>query len=272
MPARRRSRVPKTTTPTLTVHQIVAFNFTRARQQAQWTQTETGERLEPFLGYRLNQAGVSAIEKTYDTDRRRNIDAAELVAFARCFNKPIGWFFLPPTGHPGDLVDPVHPDTPFEAAYLTTLVLGTPAGWQSFLDRLTELLDIDHRATWDAVLAATHGVKDAAQWEQQIDLRRRAIEQVTLTRLAGPEDDVITNMARLLVQLAKLTPLGFNKLRDTDPDQALALLAEGDELVETLTKGAERRRKTGKPSGGGFDDLRPIEPEEALRRRESDSS
>jgi hypothetical protein len=272
MPARRRSRVPKTTTPTLTVHQIVAFNFTRARQQAQWTQTETGERLEPFLGYRLNQAGVSAIEKTYDTDRRRNIDAAELVAFARCFNKPIGWFFLPPTGHPGDLVDPVHPDTPFEAAYLTTLVLGTPAGWQSFLDRLTELLDIDHRATWDAVLAATHGVNDAAQWEQQIDLRRRAIEQVTLTRLAGPEDDVITNMARLLVQLAKLTPLGYNKLRDTDPDQALALLAEGDELVETLTKDAERRRKTGKPSGSGFDDLRPIEPEEALRRRESDSS
>jgi hypothetical protein len=269
MPARRRHRVPKDPTPTLTVHQIVAYNFTRARQQARWTQTETGERLEPFLGYRLNQAGVSAIEKTYDTDRRRNIDAAEIVAFARCFNKPIGWFFLPPPGHAGDLVEPVHPDTPLEARYLTSLILGTPPGWRSFLDRLDELLQADHRATWDAVLWATHGANDAAEWEQQIDLRRRAIEQVTLARLAGPEDDVITNMARLLVQLAKLTPIGFNKLRDTDPDEALALLAEGDGLVETLTKEAERRRKAGRPSGGGFDDLRPIEPEEAIRQRES---
>jgi hypothetical protein len=271
MPARRRHRVPKDTTPTLTVHQIVAYNFTRARQQARWTQTETGERLEPFLGYRLNQAGVSAIEKTYDSDRRRNIDAAELVAFARCFNKPIGWFFLPPTGHPTDLVEPVHPDTPLAAASLTSLVLGTPDGWRSLLDRLSELLESDHRATWDAVLWATRGADDAAHWEQQIDLRRRAIEQVTLARLAGPEDDVITHMARLLVQLAKLTPLGYNKLRDTDPDQALALLAEGDELVETLTKQAERRRKAGRTSSGGFDDLQPIDPEAALRRRESDS-
>jgi hypothetical protein len=272
MPTRRRARVPKETTPTLTVHQIVAYNFTRARQQAQWTQTETGERLEPFLGYRLNQAGVSAIEKTYDTDRRRNIDVAEIVAFARCFNKPIGWFFLPPTGHPGTLVEPVHADAPLEASYLTSLILGTPPGWRSFLDRLGELLDHDHHPTWDAVLWATHGANDAAHWEQQIDLRRRAIEQVTLARLAGPEDEVITNMARLLVQLAKLTPLGYNKLRDTDPDQALSLLAEGDQLVGTLTKDAERRRKVGQPSGGGFDDLRPIEPEQALRQRESDSS
>ena len=104
----RRTRVANSTTPpTLTVHQIVAYNFTRARQQAGWTQVETSERLEPFLGYRLNQAGVSAIEKTYDTERRRNIDAAEIVAFARCFNEPIGWFFLPPTGHARDLVEPV---------------------------------------------------------------------------------------------------------------------------------------------------------------------
>jgi hypothetical protein len=269
MPTRRRPRVPKDPTPTLTVHQVVAYNFTRARQQARWTQTETGERLEPFLGYRLNQAGVSAIEKTYDSDRRRNIDAAELVAFARCFNKPIGWFFLPPTGHPTDLIQPVHPDTPLAAASLTSLVLGTPDGWQSFLDRLAELLENDHHPTWDAVLVATRGADDAATWEQQIDLRRRAIEQVTLARLAGPEDDVITNMARLLVELAKLTPLGYNKLRDTDPDQALALLAEGDQLVENVTKQAERRRKTGRPSNGGYDDLRPIEPDEALRRRGS---
>ena len=77
-------------------------------------------------------------------------------------------------------------------------------------------------------------------------------------------------MAQLLVQLAKLTPIGFNKLRDANPEEALALLAEGDELVAGLTRDAQRRRKTGRPSTGGFDDLRPIEPEEALRQRQSE--
>ena len=32
MPTRRRARVAKDATPSLTVHQVVAFNFTRARQ------------------------------------------------------------------------------------------------------------------------------------------------------------------------------------------------------------------------------------------------
>ena len=141
---RRRTRVANETTPTLTVHQIVAYNFTRARQQAGWTQVETSERLEPYLGYRLNQAGVSAIEKTYDSERRRNIDAAEIVAFARCFNLPIGWFFLPPAGHARDLIEPVHtdePKTPTRAADLISLIVGTPPGWRSFLARLAELLE-----------------------------------------------------------------------------------------------------------------------------------
>lgn len=275
---RKRTRIAASAPPTLTVHQIVACNFTRARQQAGWTQVETSDRLEPFLGYRLNQAGVSAIEKTFDTERRRNIDAAEIVAFARCFNRPIGWFFLPPTGHSTDLVEPVQTGDlqafNIPAADLTALVVGSPDGWQHFLHRLAELLDADHQPTWDALLWALQGQRDDDHFEQQINLRRRAIEEVTLARLAGPEDDVITNMARLLVQLVKLTPIGYNKLRDTDPEQALALLAEGDQLVANLTKDAERRRsagKAGRPSKGGFDDLKPIEPAGALHHRSETS-
>src|SRR3954451_11268192 len=96
----RKRRNPETTTPppTLTIHQIVAYNFARARAAIGWTQVETSDHLEPFLGYKLNQAGVSAIEKTYDSERRRNIDTADVVAFARCFQRPIGWFFLSPPG------------------------------------------------------------------------------------------------------------------------------------------------------------------------------
>jgi hypothetical protein len=117
-------------------------------------------------------------------------------------------------------------------------------------------------------MQALQGRRDDEHFEQQINLRRQAIEQVTLARLAGPEDDVITNMAQLLVQLVKLTPLGYNKLRDADPDQALAILAEGDQLVANLTTAAERRRNTKdidsvRPDNP-FDDLKPIDPATAL--------
>lgn len=266
MVGRKRTRGPRTETPILTVHQIVAYNFARARQHAGWTQAETGERLEPYLGYRLNQAGISAIEKTYDTERRRNIDAAEIVAFARCFNRPIVWFFLPPTGHGRDLVEPVHADGPYQlpAAELIAHTIGTPAGWRSFLARIAELLDTDRRPVADAVNYALDGRHDPDDLETQLDLRRQAIREITLARHATPADDVITDMARLLVELVKLTPLGFAKLRDTDPDQALTLLAEAEGHLDTHLAAAAERRREGRPSSGGFDDIQPIDLEAVM--------
>ena len=66
---------------------------------------------------------------TYDSERRRNIDAAEIVAFARCFNRPIAWFFLPPTAHSTDLVEPVHhgefDSLNIQAGDVTALTLGS---------------------------------------------------------------------------------------------------------------------------------------------------
>ncbi|MGH9270617.1 MAG: helix-turn-helix domain-containing protein, partial [Ilumatobacteraceae bacterium] len=219
MVGRKRSRVAKETTPTLTVHQIVAHNFTRARQAAGWTQVETSERLEPFLGYRLNQAGVSAIEKTYDSERRRTIDVAEIVAFARCFGVPIGWFFLPPPGHGGDLVGPVYHDDRYDlpAAELLPLSIATPAGWNVYLRRLRELLDTDRRPVANALAYALDGRHDPDNLAGQLNLRRRAIQNVTLARHATPADEVIQDMARLLVRLVSLTPIGLNKLRELDP-------------------------------------------------------
>jgi hypothetical protein len=268
----KRTRSATAAPPTLTVHQIVAYNFTRARREAGWTQVETSDRLEPLLGYRLNQAGVSAIEKTYDSERRRNIDTAEIVAFARCFNRPISWFFLPPAGHLHDLIEPVHrgefESRNIQAGDLTALTLGDPDGWRSFLDRLAELLDDDRRLTWRAVLWALRGDPNSHDWEQQIDLRRRAVKEVTLARLAGPGDEVITKMAQLLVDLVKLTPQGYNTLRDTDPEQALAILTEGDQLVANLTREAERRRQADEvellSTGNPFEELKPIEPADVL--------
>ena len=130
MVGRKRTRGAEPPPPSLTAHQIVAYNFARARDALGWTQVETSERLEPFLGYKLNQAGISAIERTYDSDRRRNIDVAEIVAFARCFNVPLGWFFLPPATHAQDLIEPVNAGDGEWAnapvAELIALAIGTP--------------------------------------------------------------------------------------------------------------------------------------------------
>ena len=72
-------------------------------------------------------------------------------------------------------------------------------------------------------------------------------------------------MAELLVELVKLTPIGFDHLRRSDPDEALRLLAQGDELVQpTLRSRRLTDEPTILPSCGGFDDLEPIDVQHAF--------
>ncbi len=253
--------------PSLTVHQIVAYNFRRAREEEGWTQTQTSEMLQPYLGYRLNQAGVSAIERTFDSDRRRNIDVAEVVAFARCFQRPIGWFFLPPPSFGAHLIEPAshhanlsrHNETTLELIYH---VLGRPQGWRSLLGRIDELIVSDGPAAREAVEIA---IQDrASEFETQINLRRSTLQQVMLADLMNPGDRAVQKLAESLIELIKLTPEGFRLLRSTNRDEALKLLAEGDRLVKPFIADAARKRAEGVPSQGGYDDLIDIDLEEAL--------
>jgi transcriptional regulator with XRE-family HTH domain len=252
--------------PSLTVHQIVAYNFRRAREEEGWTQTQTSEMLQPCLGYRLNQAGVSAIERTFDSDRRRNIDVAEVVAFARCFQRPVGWFFLPPPRYGEHLIEPASHDansryneTTLELIYH---VLGRPQGWRSLLGRIDELIVTDGPAAREAVEIA---IQDRAkEFETQINLRRSTLQQVMLADLMNPGDRAVQKLAESLIELIKLTPEGFRLLRSTNRDAALKLLAEGDRLVKPFVADAARKRTEGVPSQGGYDDLIDIDLEEAL--------
>ena len=56
------------------LNQVVAYNVKAARELRGWTQEELADRLEPYLGQRLTQAGVSSIERAWDSDRRREFD------------------------------------------------------------------------------------------------------------------------------------------------------------------------------------------------------
>ena len=82
--------------PEVDLNQVVAYNVRAARELRGWTQEDFADRLEPYLGQRLTQASVSAIERAWDGDRRREFDAHELLVFAMVFDLPIIWFLLPP--------------------------------------------------------------------------------------------------------------------------------------------------------------------------------
>lgn len=83
-------------------NQVVAYNLARAREAKGWTQEEAGRRLEPHLGAAWSKATWSQAERSTDPGRSRGFTADEIVAFARCFDLPVAWFFLPPPpGTPG---------------------------------------------------------------------------------------------------------------------------------------------------------------------------
>jgi transcriptional regulator with XRE-family HTH domain len=78
------------------LNEVVAYNFRRARELRGLTQEETAATLERFLGHRLPQASISAIERAYEGERRREFDAHEILMFACAFDLPLAWFFIPP--------------------------------------------------------------------------------------------------------------------------------------------------------------------------------
>ncbi|MBA2283325.1 MAG: helix-turn-helix transcriptional regulator [Acidimicrobiia bacterium] len=131
----RRSRPAQR--PTWTPNQIVAFNLSKARLLRGWTQTQAAEALEPYLGTRLSPASWSAMERSVDGGRIREITADELVAFARGFELPVGFFLTPPSAWENHAVRT--PDTGehgLEPIELFDHIIGTDeslAEWEQYL-------------------------------------------------------------------------------------------------------------------------------------------
>ena len=116
------------------LNEVVAYNFRRARELRGLTQEEAALALEPFLGQRLLQAGISALERSYGGDKRREFDAQEILAFACAFDLPLLWFLLPPpqdTRRLQGTSDHVHE--------LYTLALGREDQLEELYERFREL-------------------------------------------------------------------------------------------------------------------------------------
>ena len=141
-PGRRRpSRASRNTPPpappapsAADLNEVVAYNFRRARELRGLTQDEAAVQLEPFLGVRLPQASVSALERSYGGDKRREFDAQEILAFACGFDLPLIWFFLPPADDTRRLAG-----TSDNIRELYTLLLGREDQLDVLYERFREL-------------------------------------------------------------------------------------------------------------------------------------
>lgn len=111
---------------TYTPNQLVALNVARARTMRGWTQEEAAAELAPYLGKKWSNASYSAVERSIKGTRVKQFSADDLIALARGFRVPVGWFFLPPP--PAEDAGLAVPDATSRGVEFTTLLdiaLGT---------------------------------------------------------------------------------------------------------------------------------------------------
>jgi transcriptional regulator with XRE-family HTH domain len=180
----------------LTPNQVVAYNLAQARLEKGWTQDEACEALAPYLGTRWSKANYSAAERSVDGTRIRQFDADEIVAFARGFDLPVSWFFLPPPpwSSPGIPVKLRTPDADrFGAplALLADLVFGDDyhratmvLRLQAFLDQLgPNPLSAAQQRVVDLIEArkaqlVRHALGDLKRWQTQLRALANHIEDL----------------------------------------------------------------------------------------------
>jgi hypothetical protein len=197
----RRKSDPRTWTP----NQIVAFNISQARLKRGWTQDQAAEALAPFLGARLSTASWSAIERSVDGGRIREFTADELVAFARGFDLPLGWFLTPPPA--SDDIRVAAPDTKgngLDPRRLLDVVLGTPESLAEWEQVLLTWPSLAHRARIGPDGKMESLGREDADVHQRLEGPARLRARMLLRDQLGDLDharDVLTRLTELLEEL-----------------------------------------------------------------------
>ncbi len=213
MMARRRQAPPPAPPPEVDLNQVVAYNFRAARELRGWTQEHVADRLEPYLGQRLTQAAVSAIERAWDGDRRREFDAHELLTFAMVFNLPIIWFLLPP---PRD--HRLMRATTRQVDELYTWILGRPDQLEPVYDRLRDIGVTDPTAVEATVERITGAPSSARQWNYRE--RRKEILLALLDNHADRLDRAADELGALFDHLRQIGIRGLIAEKSNDSDYA----------------------------------------------------
>ncbi|MGO9874555.1 MAG: helix-turn-helix domain-containing protein [Acidimicrobiia bacterium] len=250
----RRSRQqpppPLALDPDVDLNQVVAFNFRAARELRGWTQDELAERLEPYLGQRLTQAGVSSIERAWDGDRRREFDAHELLIFAMVFDLPIIWFLLPP---PDDHRLMRGTTRPVDELYMH--LLGRSDQLEAVYARLREIGVTDPTAAEATVDRMTGSPSDARQWSYRE--RRKELLLALLDEHADSLDNAVEELGRWVDHLRQLGIRGFVAAHTNDEDFIDSDLrtAASDETAPAATSDEAARGTAGRATR-----KRPVPP------------
>lgn len=190
----------------MTPNQIVAYNLNQARLWKGWTQEEAADALAPFVGSRWSKANFSAAERSMDGQRIRNFDADEIVAFARTFDLPVTFFFMPPVPWADDL--PVRLQTPdagplgVALTKMVDLVFGERHNMallserlQQFLERLgpERVTDAQGRIQKLVLVHMSKLVKesfgDLDRWQTQLRSMANQLEDMVNQARSGVWDD-----------------------------------------------------------------------------------
>lgn len=195
------------------LNEVVAYNFRRAREFRGLTQDEAAARLERFLGQRLTQASISAIERAYDGERRREFDAHEILMFACAFDVPLTWFFLPP---PDDRRR--FRGTSDHVDELFSLLLGREDQLEALTDRFRELgiRDADEH---DAVLERIYG-HPVLGTVQDYRIRRKELLLSLIDRHGDELDRAAQELGGFFDRLRQLGIRGFLAANANDADFA----------------------------------------------------
>jgi transcriptional regulator with XRE-family HTH domain len=196
---------------TLDLNQVVAYNIREARLLRGWTQEDLADRLEPYIGTRLTQAGVSSIERGWDSDRRRAFDAQELLVYSLVFDLPILWFLLPP---PDD--DRFLKGVTARASHLYQLMLGTPDQLEPVYERLRALGIREPTEAERTVEIITGQKSEAREWSYKE--RRKELLLALLDEHADNFDKRIDELGEIVDHLRQVGLRGFIAEHTNDED------------------------------------------------------
>ncbi len=227
------------------LNQVVAYNVRAARELRGWTQDEFAERLEPYVGQRLTQASVSAIERAWYGERRREFDAHELLTFAMVFDLPILWFLLPP---PGDHRLLRATTRPVDELY--AWLVGRPDQLPPIYDRL-RTVGITEPTEAEAAVERISGIASSSrQWSYRE--RRKELLLALLNEHADDLDTAVDELGRWVDHLRQVGIRGFIA-EQTNDDDFVRSGPDSDKPTRSSTrdKAAPRGMKSpGKKKGG----------------------
>jgi len=181
---------------------IAGQNLKYLRRLRGWTQEEFADHLAPYHGQRLTQASVSAIERAWDGDRRREFDAHELLVFAMVFNLPIIWFLLPP---PGDHRLMRATTRPIDELYMH--LLGRPDQLEPVYDRLRQVGIDNPTAAEEIVERITRTPTDNRKWSYRD--RRKELLLALLDQDADNLDKAADELGQFFDHLRQVGIRGF---------------------------------------------------------------